>query len=676
MHTVEPLSQDVLCREHVEIPMSDGIRLAARLWLPEESQQHPVPAILEYIPYRKRDLTRKRDAQNHPYLASHGYACVRVDLRGSGDSEGVIKDQYRTQELEDGLEVIRWIAEQSWCDGNVGMMGISWGGFNALQIASMRPPELKAIITACSTDDLYLDNMHYMGGCLLTDNLSEATTMLRFNSLPPDPDLVGDRWREMWLERLRESGLWLKNWMEHQRRDGYWKHGSVCEDYSAIECPVMAIGGWADGYTNAVFRLLKHLKVPRLGLLGPWGHRYPHAGVPGPAIGFLQESLRWWDHWLKEEETGIIREPMLRAWMQESVPPTTYYHERPGRWIGEEQWPSPRLQEMTYGLARDRLLSDDSPAANDTDFEPLSIQSPLSVGLFAGKWCSYTVAPDLPHDQREEDGGALVFQSEPLQQPLEILGAPVLELTFSSNQPTAMVAVRLSDVAPDDKATRVTYGLLNLTHRHSHEFPEPLNAGESYQVNVNLNNIAYQFPTGHRLRISLSTSYWALAWPPPQPVRLTVDPLHSCLKLPRRPAREEDRAIRFEPPEAAQPIETTVIEPPQHNWFVHRDLAGDRSVLEVIKDEGVYRIEEIDLEFGDHTWEWYTYQDDDFTSPRGETQTDRSLRRGDWLTRVKTRTVLTANPTDFFIWAELDAWEGDRRIYSENWDYKIPRDYA
>jgi putative CocE/NonD family hydrolase len=658
--------------EHTLIPMPDGARLAAKIWLPEGAERGPVPAIFEYIPYRKRDLTRLRDAQTHPYLAGHGYACVRVDLRGSGESDGVMVDQYRQQELDDGLAVIRWLSEQPWCDGRVGMMGISWGGFNSLQVAALRPPALKAIITACSTDDLYLDNMHYMGGCLLTDNLSEATTMFSVNTCPPDPELVGERWREMWLERLEGSGLWLDTWLRHQRRDAYWEHGSVSEDYAAIRCPVMAVGGWADGYTNAIFRLLEHLDVPRLGLIGPWGHRYPHRGSPGPAIGFLQEALRWWDHWLKGRDTGIMDEPMLRAWMLDSVPPTTRYDYRPGRWVAEPAWPPSEPRRWTLYLAPNRLVL--SREARRRGECAQSLQSPLSVGLFAGKWCSYTAAPDLPHDQREEDGGALVYESSPLEERVEILGAPVVELEVAADRPVAMVAARLSDVAPDGKATRVTYGLLNLTHRDGHAVPEPLEPGRRYRVRVSMNHVAQSFPKGHRIRLSLSTSYWALAWPPPQPVRLSLFDENSTLLLPLRAPRQEDGGVRFEPAEGTPPPAVEQRQPAHHNWLVHRDLAGDESVLEVIKDEGTVYFPDLDLEVGDATWNEYTYHDDDFGSPRGETRTRRSFRRGEWTVRTTTRTVLTADATHFHIRAELDAYEGEARIYSESWSRTLPRD--
>ncbi|WP_346798618.1 CocE/NonD family hydrolase [Halomonas sp. Bachu 37] len=671
--------------ENIFIPMRDGAQLAARIWLPEEAERTPMPAIMEYIPYRKRDLTRGRDATNHAYMAGHGYVCVRVDMRGSGDSDGVITDEYTQQEQQDGVDAIEWLSQQSWCDGNVGMMGISWGGFNSLQVAAHQPPALKAIISICSSDDLYADNMHYMGGCLLGDNLSEATVMFAFNSLPPDPAIVGDRWRDMWLERMDCSGLWLESWLGHQRRDAYWTTSSVCEYYDAIKCPVYAIGGWADGFTNTVLRLLEHLDVPRKGLIGPWGHKYPHQGMPGPAIGFLQEAVRWWDYWLKGIENGIMDEPSVRAWLQDSVPPEASYDERPGRWISEPHWPSDNIHQAYYGLGRYALNpmageanatdSSNTTSGSQADEKAISVQSPLSVGLFAGKWCSYAATPDLPGDQREEDGGSLVFTSPPLEEPLEIFGVASLSLEISANKPQGMLAVRLSDVAPDGKATRVTYGLLNLSHRDSDANPEPMVPNQRYRVQVALNGIAQRFPVGHQLRISVSTSYWPLAWLPPESVQVDVYPQNSQLTLPVRPPREEDEALApFAEPEGGEPIETTTLAPSEHNWCLHRDLAAKKSVLEVINDQGNFRIDEIGTEIHRSNREWYTTVEDEFTSARGETYTERCFKRDDWNAEVYTRTVLSCSSEYFFIHAQLDAYEDDYRIFSKNWEKVIPRD--
>jgi uncharacterized protein len=674
MRTVTALPYDVKEDDHVWIPMADGVRLAARIWRPVAAEAEPVPAILEFIPYRKRDLTAQRDSIHHPYMAGHGYACVRVDLRGSGDSEGVLTDEYLETELSDAEQVLAWLAAQPWCDGSAGMMGISWGGFNALQVAARRPPELGAVVTVCSTDDRYADDVHYMGGCLLSDNLSWASTMFAYNSLPPDPAIVGDRWREMWHERIEGSGLWLEEWLRHQRRDTYWQHGSVCEDYADIEVPVLAASGWADGYTNAVFRLLAGLDVPRRGLVGPWSHKYPHLGRPGPAIGFLQEVVQWWDRWLKGIDNDADDGPMLRIWMQETVPPSTAYHERPGRWVGVPGWPSPNVVARPHTLARGRIARTDEKILA----EELTIESPLSVGQFAGKWCSYNAPPDLPYDQREEDGGSLIFDSDPLAERQEILGSPIVDLDVAASRPVAMVAVRLSDVAPDGQATRVSYGLLNLTHHEGHDRPQSLEPGRRYTVRIPLNAMAQAFPEGHRIRLSISTSYWPLAWPPPEPVRLSVFTATSLLTLPVRPPRvEADAGLpAFEPPEGAPPIPVTQLHPGEQRWTVSRDLAHYESALEVVKDLGVVRFEDITLDVARRAYERYSFVGNDVNSVRGETDWTVSFRRDGWKAHTVTRTVLTSTATDFELHAQLDAYEDDERVASRNWRATIPRDHV
>lgn len=273
MQTLQTFPHSIHETEHLWIPLSDGTRLAARLWKPVDADEQPVPGIVEMIPYRKRDLTAVRDSIHHPYMAGHGYACLRVDLRGSGDSEGVLTDEYLEQELCDVEDVLAWLAAQPWCSGRTGIMGISWGGFNGLQVAARQPAGLGAVVTVCATDDRYSDDVHYMGGCLLTDNLSWASTMFAYNSAPPDPNVVGEQWRAMWHDRLAQSGLWLETWLQHQRKDDYWRHGSINENYSAIKVPVFAVSGWADGYSNAVFRMLHGLDAPTRGLIGPWSHK-------------------------------------------------------------------------------------------------------------------------------------------------------------------------------------------------------------------------------------------------------------------------------------------------------------------------------------------------------------------------------------------------------------------
>jgi len=661
----------------IRIPMPDGVRLAGHVWMPADAEDAPVPAVLEYIPYRKGDRTAPRDAPMHGYMAGHGYACVRVDLRGSGDSEGVLTDEYLQQELDDGCAILRWLAAQPWCSGKVGIIGISWGGFNGLQIAAMRPPELGAVMSVASTDDRYADDVHYMGGCMLSDNAVWASEMFARTALPPDPETFGPGWRDQWMQRLDGGGYWLNTWIDHQRRDAFWRHGSICEDFDAVETPIYAVSGWADGYSDAVLRMARGLKAPFKGLIGPWSHTYPHIGQPGPAIGFLQECVRWWDHWLKGIDTGIMDEPPLRLWMQDSVPPATRYAERPGRWIAEPSWPTPNAETMTWRLARDRLLPEKGAAgAEAAPDETLSIRSPLSVGLYAGKWCSYLKAPDLPYDQREEDGGALVIQSDPLDAPLEIVGAVALDLDIAADKPVAMLAVRLSDVNADDEATRVTYGLLNLTHRDGHATPAPVVPGARMRVRLCLHDTAHSFPAGHRLRMSVSTSYWPLAWPAPEPARLTLYTGASRLHLPvRRGDAAADAALpTFGPPETAPALPTTVLATPDRNWWIVHDLNANEVQLNVKQDDGLLRLDDKNLAFRDVNEERYSFRGNDYSTVRAETRYTRDLRREDWTIEVVTRTILTSDETSFHVSADLDAYEDGRRVFTRSWNRRFARD--
>jgi putative CocE/NonD family hydrolase len=669
--TVERFPREVREIETLWIPLASGIKLAARMWIPRDAEQHPVPAILEYVPYRRRDVTALRDSHMHPYIAGHGYACVRVDMRGSGDSDGVLTDEYLPTELQDGAEVIGWLAKQTWCTGTVGMIGNSWGGFNALQIAALNPPTLRAIITSCSTDDRYADDVHYMGGCLLSNNLRWASTMFAYNARPPDPAVVGDRWREMWRQRLEGSGLWVENWLRHQRRDAFWKHGSVCEDFGAIKCAVYAVGGWADGYTNAIPRLMAGLKAPKKALIGQWAHRFPHMALPGPAIGFLQDSLRWWDKWLKGVETGVTAEPAMRVWMQDSVPPQTAYATLPGRWVAEPAWPPPSVSMRKLVLNPGRL---DPEARGET---PLPILSPESVGQAAGNWCPHGLFPDMPDDQRIDDGGSLVFDTDPLPEALEILGAPVVELELASDKPQALVAVRLSDVFPSGAATRVSYGLLNLSHRESHEFPSPLQPGRRYRVTVQLNDLGQVVPKGHRLRLAVSTAYWPIAWPSPEPATLTVFAGRSHLSLPLRKASAEDAKL---PPlprhELPALLKTTTRRPGQVTQTVSRDRETGTQHFRAEIDHGATHFDGIGLDIWSRTTEDYSIGPNDPLSARAEVDWVTGYAREGWRVESKTRTVLTSTREAFHLEATIDAYENGTRAFARSWNVAIPRDHV
>jgi putative CocE/NonD family hydrolase len=670
IHIVTTFPRPVREIENIFIPLADGIQLAARIWLPEDAEQNPVPAILEFLPYRKRDGTSERDALTHPYYAGHGYACVRVDMRGAGDSEGILEDEYLKVEQDNALEVLEWITAQSWCSGQTGMIGISWGGFNGLQIAARRPPSLKAIVTIASTDDRYADDIHYLGGVMINDAMSWGGTMFAFNSRPPDPAIVKEGWDDLWMARLKANDPWSMKWLSHQTRDAFWKHGSVCENYADIECAVYAVGGWADGYSNAVPRMLEGLTCPRKGLVGPWAHKYPHFALPGPRMGFLQETLRWWDYWLKDIDTGIMDEPQYRVWMQDSAPPATHYLVRNGRWVAEPSWPSAHIQWQKTYLSQKRLT--DQPGNN----EEIQIHTPQTMGARQGEWCGYGPDPDLPADQREDDGCSVVFETDPLAEPVEILGAPVLTLQLASDQPNAFIVARLNDVAPDGASTRVTFGALNLTHRESHEFPEPLVPGETYEIRLQLNDVAQVFPAGHRIRIAISNTLWPLFWPSPDLVTLTLNTRESHLELPIRPRRESDQELRpFERAESSQPQSAEALEPPAYKRVVERDDRLGESRLTVIDDTGMTRLTELGWEHGSVSRQNYSIRDGDPNSGKIDLHWTMRFRRpdADLDIRTETRSRLTSTRTEFLFTAEMDVYEHEKKTYSKTWSRSFAR---
>lgn len=656
--------------ENEWIPLADGCWLAARMWLPDIADKTPVPVILEYLPYRKRGGTDARDALTHPYLCGHGYVCIRVDMRGNGESGGVMHDEYLLQEQDDALEVIDWITAQPWCDGNVGMMGISWGGFNALQVAARQPDALKAIITLCSTDDRYGDDIHYKGGCVLGENMGWGATMLAYSSRPPDPALVGDQWRDMWHERLETDPLLAATWLAHQHRDDYWKHGSLCEDYPAIRAAVLAVGGWGDAYSNTVPRMLSNLSAPCRGITGPWHHKYPHFAVPEPRIGFLQEALRWWDHWLKGHDTGVMEDPLYRAYMLESVRPQTSYPHRDGRWIAEDAWPSANIDHQQLSLNSSGLS-----AVPEMDGNVLNICSPQDVGQAGGEFCVIWLGEDMPGDQRVDDAGSLVFDSEPLADRTEIFGPPVVDLMLTADKPQANVAVRLCDVAPDGSSTRVTWGVLNLCHRDGHESPSALIPGETYSVRLQLDDIAWAFPAGHRIRVAISTAYWPMIWSSPEAVTLGVVAGESTLTLPVREARVENFR-EFPTAESAPAQNAVTVRKGKQTRFVEKDPDTGETTLQIVDDFGDTRDLDTGLTTGEIGRKTYRIHPNDPLCASVNLHWTAILRREGWNIRTETYSAMYGDATTFYVNGRIEAYEDDVLVFQRDYDESIRRQFV
>ncbi|HEY1488056.1 MAG TPA: CocE/NonD family hydrolase, partial [Micromonosporaceae bacterium] len=569
-----PRSTPVIENDWIDLP--DGARLSVRIWRPAGSATRPVSAILESVPYRISDGTAVRDAGWGSWFAGHGFAFVRIDLRGSGNSDGLLADEYTEQEQADVERAIEWIAERPWCTGSVGMIGISWGGFAALQLASRTPPALRGIVPIHASDDRYSDDVHYLGGAVSPMDMPQwATSMLAYLNQPPDPAVVGDGWREQWHRRLDGASLWIEPWLGHQRRDHYWRQGSACEHYEAIRCPVFAVGGWSDGYRDMVLRVTEHVSAPVRGLIGPWGHTSPETGAPGPAIGFLQECARFFAAALDGADNGFFEEPKLISFLQEPVPPAGSYESRAGRWIADPAWPSPAVADRVLSLDGDRLR--DRPGSAH-DATPRSIRGLQTSGVDGGVWCGDGSPGDFGSDQRPDDGASLCWDSEPLEERVELLGRCEARLRVGVDVPQAAVITRVCDVAPDGRSTLVARGVLNLSRREGHDRTVPMPVGEPVEIRVPMQSIGYAIPAGHRIRLAVTNTYWPMVWPGPVPGVLTVH--GGELALPVRGHSELDAALApFRSPETGTDLATETTMLRDGGRTVSRDLATGETTV-------------------------------------------------------------------------------------------------
>jgi len=544
------------------IPMRDGVELAATLYLPAAGP--PVPALLEYLPYRKDDAMLARDHELYSYMTGHGYAGARVDIRGTGASDGELPDgEYTEQEQRDAEDVIAWLASQPWCMGTVGMWGISWGGFNAIQVALRRPPALKAIIAVDASDDLFHDDVHYIDGLL---HLDEYALMIdQLNALPPAPDFPLD---EDILARRFDSEPWLLTWLGQQQDGPYWQRGSLRPDYGRLTIPAFLIGGWYDGYRDSVPRMFAQVPAPVKTLIGPWNHSFPHNAVPGPAIEWRDDAVRWWDHWLKGAENGIMSEPPVTVYVRDWYRPDLAMTEVPGRWRTEDAFPPERTIYQEWHCGPEHNLLAEAPPDGS-----VALRYVPSAGVEAGHWWG-----ELTTDQRGADAFSLVFDTPPLTDDLEILGFPVVELRGCADVEPLHWFARLGDVAPDGTVTLVT-GAGRAGQ------PDPLRdtatSGEPGCLPLELHVTSWVFPRGHRIRLSVSNAMWPMIWPTPRPGTATVrlGPAGTRLVLPVIPpqARPEPEfrvpAVSDPAPGVSHQGEMLPV-----RWTLERDDAGTAAI--------------------------------------------------------------------------------------------------
>jgi uncharacterized protein len=658
-------------REYRFITMGDGVRLASTLYLPDGDG--PWPALLEALPYRKDDITATYRPE-YVRLADAGYVVCRVDVRGTGSSEGIAVDEYPAVERTDMLAVIDWLATQDWSTGNVGMYGTSYSGFNSIQIAMERPPALKAIIPIFATDDRYADDVHYFGGALKQlDLLDYPSYMVAMNALPPVPSVYGDGWREVWERRVRETEPWLATWLEHQRFDDYWQFGSLRPTYDAIECPVMIIAGWADGYRNNSFRTFEALTCPRRLIFGPWAHASTDTSLPGPNHDLIPEHLRWWDRWLKGIDNGVDREPPIVLYAQRSTLPAPDRREVRGEWRWEPTWPPGRLVPTTVELAHAEVNRDgDGP-------DELPIRG--DVGWTAWISCAGAMPWGQPSDQRIDEVHSLTYTWAPLEDELEILGHATLRVAVTSSVPVGYLSAKICDVFPDGTSSLVTRGMLNLTHRDDRTAPSPLEPGRAYEIELELEVASWTFEAGHRIRLDLAPADWPNAWAPPLPGTLTLDRSTGTLRLPVMdgPSPVTERP-ELPPPNVAlanrSPKELARSEDPAKGW-VRWEVSNEhlrhesRAYAGSFGDYGAH--DEVPS-FAELYGGVVTVSTDDPGIARAESETRFTMRFPEATCETRVVMSLTSTSATYHLRLELTTSEDDEERWARSWDRTFSRD--
>ena len=511
VYAIEVEEISVLTIREVMIPMPDGIQLAADLYMPADipAGEH-LPVLLEYTPYRKND-SRGSKYRMYTYFVKRGYVVARVDIRGTGNSQGrTIPYEYSEIELSDGDAVIAWLAKQDWSNGNVGMFGISWGGFNSIQMAVRKPPALKAFVALMATEDLYQEDVHYMDGIIHIDSWMMSHDLS--NAMPGAPEFRLD---EDWLRNRFEVEPSVFTYMREQRDGSFWDRASARDKYEQIQIPGYYIGGWYDGYRDSPPRMLEHVKAPVKAMIGPWDHYYPHNAWPAPQVEWRHEAVRWFDQWLKGIDTGILDEPRFAVYVRDWHPPGPGVDEIPGHWRWEEGWPIERSVTKTFYAGQDHGLFS-SPSAQATH----SLKYKPSVGLAGGgpvMWWG-----NIPPDQQSMDDYSLIYDSQPLDSPLEILGMPRAILKVSADVSRANWVVRICDVAPDGSVTQVGGAAFNGTHRKSAREPEDLIPGKVFPLEIEMHFTSWVFPKGHRIRFAINNAQWPMLWPTPYQMTTTL----------------------------------------------------------------------------------------------------------------------------------------------------------
>jgi uncharacterized protein len=656
--------------EEVRIPMKDGVRLAADIWRPDEGAG-PFPVLLEYLPYRKTEA-RGGSHSLYSYFVRHGYVVARVDIRGTGNSEGtLIPYEYSEIEQRDGEEVIAWLASQPFSSGNVGMFGISWGGFNSIHMAMRRPPALKAIIAVDATDDLYQDDVHFMDGIMHVDSWEMSQDLA--NAVPGAPDYVLD---ERYFADRFDQPPWMLTYKAQQRDGPFWDRTALNKRYESIRIPVFMIGGWYDGYRDSIPRMLEHLKAPTKAIVGAWDHTYPDEPYPKPGFDWRNEAVRWFDQWLKGKDTGIMKEPRLAVYVRNWHPPGPYLEEAPGHWRYEDGWPIARIRERVLHPRNDRSLGD-APGAAAVD----KLRYVPTTGVEAGgpvMWWG-----DVAPDQRPTDAFSLVYDTPPLEEDVEILGLPKAMLRVAADAPHVNWFARLNDVAPDGTVTQVAGAGQNGAHRISAREPKAIEPVQPFPLEIEMHFTSWVFPKGHRIRLAVSNAQWPMNWPTPYQATtsLYLGSEGSRLLLPVVPAGSPER-----PPPSYLPIpDEKKARLPGYEAIEMETPSAYGEISSVDRNPRTGKATVVATNQSAHRFPWGEERNTEkITHEAEDGKPEKASVRGEYATEVKlpgrvlrweSVVVFSSDRQNFHYSGTRKLFENGKLVREKNWEKAIPRDF-
>jgi len=643
------------------LTLKDGVKLSATFYKPvPRSPSEKFPVIFEFLPYRKDDGGYIGSFSQYTYFVRRGYIMTRVDIRGTGSSTGIFPiREYSEQELDDAVEIIDQLSKMPESNGSIGMWGISWGGFNSIQVAMRQPRALKAILASMATDDLYHDDIHYIDGAFHVDEW--AFWFDHAKAIPQSPNYPLD---EAYFKERFDSYLGLLTYLKQQKDGEFWRKNSLRWQYDKIRIPCYLIGGLLDGYRDSIPRMLENMKVPVKAEIGPYNHSWPDDGTPGPNYEWRHEAVRWWDQWLKGKSTGVLDEPRLTVFLREGHSPDIALKTTPGHWITED-WPIPGTAwEKFFPAENHQLRTDLSEQTTE------SLRYVPTYGVNTGMWWG-----EPTDDMRPDDAGSLAFDSLPLKKGFEIVGFPQVRLRVSADAPLAHWIARLEDVFPDGSVSLVAGALLNGSQWRSRLEPESLVPGEIYDLAFEMHFTTWTFQPGHRIRLSVTNSLFPMIWPTPynMTTKLFIGVENTRIELPVIPSKER------KPPALRAPE-------PREARTDARDLGGK------VWPQGFYEWRR-DLWKGAVSVEWrgkssYEIQDRRYHSTEknyyetNEKNPAESCFLGEDSDRIElpgrniyllTNVEIRSDEKNFYVTLVRQIFENDRLLRRREWKETIPR---